>query len=140
MDDAFSKEGQAFADALYRVKASTENFIDGHHIQAFHGLVEYARVEPQTVKQMFENLLLTDDGGDLKVKEQLIADFFMKSDDYSKNTFQAAIDISKIPIQYLHICFYMRQRLIICIRQKMLKYLQIIWNFMMIGELEIILG
>lgn len=78
MDKAFSKEDAGFADALYKAKVSTGNMID-NYIQPFQGMVELAKKEPATVKQMFKDLLLTDDHGDLGVQEQLIADFFEKS-------------------------------------------------------------
>lgn len=80
MDFAFTREGNEFADALYRAKMSTENIIDSF-TQPFQGLVVFARQEPETVKKMFQDLLLTDDGGDLTVQERLIADFFRKSEE-----------------------------------------------------------
>lgn len=78
MDDALSKDGQDFAEALYKAKVATENMIDSY-TQPFHGLVEFARKEPETVKKMFIDLY-SDDGGDLKVQEKLIADFFDQSE------------------------------------------------------------
>lgn len=78
MDVALSKDGQEFADALYRAKAVTLNIFDSY-TQPFHGLVEFARQEPETVKQMFLDLY-SDDGGNLKSQEKLIANFFAKSE------------------------------------------------------------
>lgn len=79
MEEALSKDGQEFADALYRAKAVTSNIIDSY-TQPFHGLVEFARQEPKTVKQMFLDLY-ADDGGNLKIQEKLIANFFAKSEE-----------------------------------------------------------
>lgn len=77
MDDALSKDGKDFSDALYKVKTVTENIIDSY-TQPFMGLVEFAKFEPHTVKQMFIDLYSNDDG-DIHVQEKLIANFFDKS-------------------------------------------------------------
>jgi hypothetical protein len=77
MEDALSKEGTEFAEALYKVKAATFNIIDSY-TQPFYGLVEFAREEPDTVKKMFL-ALYSDDAGDLQTQQKLIADFFNSS-------------------------------------------------------------
>lgn len=79
MDEALTKDGNEFAPALYKVKIATENIIDSY-TQPFSGLVEFAKCEPETVKQMFINLY-SDDGGDIHLQEKLISDFFDKSNE-----------------------------------------------------------
>ncbi len=79
MEDALGLDGPEFAEALYKVKTCTYNIIDSY-TQPFYGLVQLARQEPETVKQMFLDLY-SDDGGDLHIQERLIADFFNKSNE-----------------------------------------------------------
>lgn len=79
MDEALSTDIENFADALYKVKASTKNIIDSY-TQPFHGLVEFARKEPKTVRKMFLDLY-ADDGGNIKQQEKQIAEFFAKSNE-----------------------------------------------------------
>lgn len=79
MDEALTKEGDEFAAALYKIKMVTENIIDSY-TQPFSGLVEFAKHEPNTVKQMFINLY-SDDNGDIHLQEKLISDFFDKSNE-----------------------------------------------------------
>ena len=73
MDEVLTKSGADFAPALYKVKIATENIIDSY-TQPFSGLVEFAKQEPETVKQMFIDLY-SDDGGDIHRQEKLISDF-----------------------------------------------------------------
>ena len=77
MDEALSKQGADFAEALYKVKVCTENMIDSY-TQPFYGMVEFARHEPETVRKMFLDLY-SDDAGDIHSLEQKIADFFAQS-------------------------------------------------------------
>ncbi len=90
MDDALSKDGEAFVTALSKARAVTENIIDSY-TQPFAGLIEFAKHEPQTVKEMFLSLY-ANDGGDIHVQEALIEKFFNKSnellDKYSPNSFR----------------------------------------------------
>lgn len=79
MDKALSADIENFADTLYKAKASTKNIIDSY-TQPFHGLVEFARKEPETVRNMFLDLY-ADDGGNLKQQEKQIAEFFSKSNE-----------------------------------------------------------
>lgn len=79
MDEALTKKDDEFASALYKVKQITENLIDSY-TQPFSGLVEFAKHEPGTVKQMFIDLY-SDDKGDIHVQEKLISDFFDKSNE-----------------------------------------------------------
>lgn len=79
MDEALSKDGEEFVSALYNAKISTKNIIDSY-TQPFSGLVELAKREPNTVKQMFVELY-SDDNGDIHTQEKLISDFFNKSNE-----------------------------------------------------------
>ena len=79
MDEALASESESFASALYKAKAVTKNLIDSY-TQPFSGLVEFAKREPETVREMFLNLY-SDDGGDIHTQEALIADFFDKSNE-----------------------------------------------------------
>ena len=74
MDEALASESESFASALYKAKAVTANLID-NFTQPFAGLVEFAKHEPETVREMFLNLY-SDDGGDIHIQEALISDFF----------------------------------------------------------------
>ncbi len=77
MDEALSERDVDFAEALYKVKVCTENMIDSY-TQPFYGMVEFARHEPEIVRQMFLDLY-SDDGGDIHVLEEKISDFFERS-------------------------------------------------------------
>jgi hypothetical protein len=79
MDKALASETESFASALYKAKAVTANLIDSY-TQPFAGLVEFAKHEPETVREMFLNLY-SDDEGDIHIQEALIADFFDKSNE-----------------------------------------------------------
>lgn len=79
MDEALAAEIEDFASALYKAKAVTANLIDSF-TQPFAGLVEFAKREPETVREMFQNLY-SDDQGDIHIQEALIADFFDKSNE-----------------------------------------------------------
>lgn len=79
MDEALASETESFASALYKAKAVTANLIDSY-TQPFAGLVEFAKHEPETVREMFINLY-SDDEGDIHIQEALIADFFDKSNE-----------------------------------------------------------
>lgn len=79
MNEALSANTKDFADTLCKAKTSTRNIIDSY-TQPFQGLVEFARKEPETVREMFQDLY-ADDGGDLKKQERQIAGFFMKSNE-----------------------------------------------------------
>ena len=78
MDAALTAETGDFAALLYKAKVSTVNIIDSY-ITPFNGLVEFARREPETVREMFRSLY-ADDGGDLSIRQEKIADFFRAAD------------------------------------------------------------
>lgn len=77
MDKALKSVPADFSAALLKVKECTENIIDSY-TQPFYGLVEFARIEPETVQKMFVDLY-SDDDGDLQVQMTLIENFFNQS-------------------------------------------------------------
>lgn len=78
MDAAFVADIDDFAALLYKAKKATENIIDSR-ITPFNGMVEFARREPETVREMFRNLF-ADDGGNLNIRQEKIASFFEVAD------------------------------------------------------------
>lgn len=79
MKSALDADNDSFSRALYEVKKCSANIIDSY-TQPFNGLVEFAKLEPDTVRNMFIDLY-ADDGGDIKVQMEKIADFFIRSND-----------------------------------------------------------
>ncbi len=77
MDDALSSSSEAFATKLLEAKKTTFNIIDSY-TQPFYGLVRFAQEEPETVREMFNNLF-SDDNNDIKVKQKKILSFMSKS-------------------------------------------------------------
>lgn len=59
MDEALSAGTSEFPDALLRACKFTQNIIDSY-MQPFYGLVEFARKELETVRQMFTDLYGSD--------------------------------------------------------------------------------
>ncbi len=85
MKKALAAGDEEFSRALYEVKKATVNIIDSY-TQPFAGLVEFAKTEPDKVRRMLMDLY-SDDGGDLKVQMQKIAEFFRRSEELSKDSF-----------------------------------------------------
>ncbi len=85
MKTALSTDDTNFAKALNEVKKCTQNVIDSQ-IQPFWGLVKIAEDQPAEVKRLLTNLYF-EDGGDLKIRMEKIADFFAKSDELRKAEF-----------------------------------------------------
>lgn len=79
MQKALTASDDNFAKELNKVKKCTFNIIDSY-TQPFAGLVECAKKEPDTVRQMF-TALYSDDHGNLSIQEKLISDFFNSSND-----------------------------------------------------------
>ena len=98
MDAALAANTDEFAALLYKAKVSTVNIIDSS-ITPFNGLVEFARREPETVRNMFLDLY-ADDGGDLGVRQEKIATFFAVADilldKYSPNSFMYKQDFHAV--------------------------------------------
>lgn len=73
-----SVSDDSFAGMLKEAKDATENIIDSY-TQPFHGLVEIAKREPETVRAML-TALLEDDGGDLVARQEKIDTFLEECD------------------------------------------------------------
>lgn len=78
MDEALAAGTEDFVQKLNEARKVTSVLIDGGHTQPFYGLVKFAEREPETVREMFQSLF-TEDGGDVKVKQDKIWDFISKS-------------------------------------------------------------
>ncbi len=74
MDQALNADDEMFVDALKKVKGCTFNLIDSY-TQPLSGLIEYAKNEPATVRQILWDLY-SNDGGDIHIQMEIIADFF----------------------------------------------------------------
>ncbi|MBP3196896.1 MAG: hypothetical protein J6N21_07810 [Butyrivibrio sp.] len=79
MGQALQADDDVFVDALKKAKACTYNIIDSY-TQPFSGLVEFAKYEPSTVRNVLKNLY-ADDGGDIRIQMEKIADFFKQTGD-----------------------------------------------------------
>lgn len=77
MDDTLKAESSVFAERLYEMKKLSANLID-NYTQPFHGLVKFAEKEPETVREMFLKLY-SEDGGNLAIRQQKVADFLKSS-------------------------------------------------------------
>ena len=77
MDAVLSSSDEEFPAKLYELKKLTANLID-NYTQPFYGLVKFAEEEPQTVRDMFKNLL-QDDGGDIDARQKRVQEFLKKS-------------------------------------------------------------
>lgn len=78
MDSALNAPVEDFALKLYDVKRLTRNLIDSY-TTPFNGLCVFAKTEPETVRDMFKNLLYTDDDGDIEARRKRIVDFLSRS-------------------------------------------------------------
>ena len=79
MKKALESQEEDFSKALYEVKKGTYNIIDSY-TTPFNGLVELSRKEPETVRKMFIDLY-QEDGGDLAIRMEKIADFFKRAEE-----------------------------------------------------------
>ncbi len=85
MKKALESSDDEFCRNLYEVKKATFNIIDSY-TQPFYGLVDFAKDEPGKVKQILKDLY-ADDGGDLKIQMQKIADFMARCGELSKDSY-----------------------------------------------------
>ncbi len=79
MDKALVVSDEEFPSALYKTKVCSRNIID-NFTQPFYGLVKLAEKEPNTVRQMFLDLYVPDNG-DLVFQMKKIEVFFDKSNE-----------------------------------------------------------
>ena len=74
MDAALAADDRDFPAKLAAVVLLTEQTIDNGAELAFHALADYARSEPQAVRNALHQLL-TPDGGDLEARTQRFSEF-----------------------------------------------------------------
>lgn len=75
----FHLHAEDFAAMLDKLRKKAENLIDNSLQKPFYALVHYARLEPETVREMFE-ALYADDRGDLSARQKKINVFIAKSE------------------------------------------------------------
>ena len=75
----FDVDADDFLGMLIRMQKASENLIDSAHQLPFAGLVEYARHEPETVREMFR-ALFADEHMDIETKQAAINDFIASSE------------------------------------------------------------
>lgn len=75
----FDLESQNFAVMLEQIWKGTSNLIDNARQLPFFALVDYARREPETVREMFRVLFQPDDG-DLKARQARIEAFLAQTE------------------------------------------------------------
>lgn len=90
MDDALNASTDDFASKLKDVRKLSANLIDSY-TSPFNGLCVFAKEEPDSVRQMFKDLLYTDDDGDIEARRVRIVDFLRRShalrEKYSPDSF-----------------------------------------------------
>ena len=70
----FDVDAPDFADMLLRMLKISENLIDSSQQLPFYALVDYARKEPETVREMFR-ALFANEYLDVEAKQATIEDF-----------------------------------------------------------------
>lgn len=78
--EEFDLESDDFAEMLNSLWRKSENLIDNSTQLPFFALVDYARNEPETVRDMFA-ALYEDDGGDLALRQKKIDQFIAKTEE-----------------------------------------------------------
>ncbi len=79
----FDLDAEDFTAELLRLLKITSNFIDNGYGLPFRGLVEYSKNEPETVRKMFKDLYV-DDNGNIDIKQEKIKSFINKSEELRK--------------------------------------------------------
>ena len=89
MKKALDADKEEFATALSAVKKCTENLIDSY-TQPMAGLVDIARCnggeDAMTVQKILKDLY-TDDGGDLRIRMEIISDYFKRCEELLEKHF-----------------------------------------------------
>lgn len=89
MDKALKSSKEDFWKELYNVERISRDLVD-NYVQPFYGLVQFAKKEPETVREMFQKLYARDDG-DLDARQRKIEEFLEESyrlrDQYAPNSF-----------------------------------------------------
>lgn len=79
----FDVDTPDFAEMLNRMWRMTDNLIDSSQQLPFYALVDYARKEPETVREMFRRLY-AEEYMDIESKQQLINEFIASSEELRK--------------------------------------------------------
>ena len=79
----FDVDAPDFAEMLSRMWKTTDNLIDSSQQLPFYALVDYARKEPETVREMFRKLY-AEESMDTVAKQQLIDEFIAASEELRK--------------------------------------------------------
>ena len=89
MDKALKSAKEDFWKELYNVEQISRDLID-NYVQPFYGLVQFAKKEPETVREMFQKLYAKDDG-DLNTRQRKIEEFLEESyrlrNQYTSNSY-----------------------------------------------------
>lgn len=80
---SFDVNSPDFAEMLNHMWRATDNLIDSSQQLPFYALVDYARKEPETVREMFRKLYAKEHM-DTDAKQQLIDDFIASSEELRK--------------------------------------------------------
>lgn len=76
----FDVDAEDFAEMLSRLWKASSNLIDSSQQLPFYALVDYARKEPETVREMFRNLY-ADEHLDCDAKQKTIIEFINASEE-----------------------------------------------------------
>ena len=79
----FDLDAEDFAEMLLHMCKTAENLVDSSQQLPFYALVEFARREPETVREMFKKLY-ADEHIDNDAKQRLIDEFIASSEDLRK--------------------------------------------------------
>lgn len=79
----FDIDAPDFAEMLNHMWKTTDNLIDSSQQLPFYALVDYARKEPETVREMFRKLY-AEEHTDMETKQQLIDEFIASSEELRK--------------------------------------------------------
>lgn len=80
---AFDVDAPDFADMLSKMWKISENLIDSSQQLPFYALVDYAKKEPETVREMFQSLF-AEEHIDIETKQSKIEEFIRKSEELRK--------------------------------------------------------
>lgn len=79
----FDVDSPDFAEMLNHMWKTTDNLIDSSQQLPFYALVDYARKEPETVREMFRKLY-AEEHMDTEAKQQLVDEFIASSEELRK--------------------------------------------------------
>ncbi len=77
IDEALETDDSAFAEKLMEVRKITSNLVDSY-TQPFYGLVKFAEKEPDTVRNMFQELFAAS-AGLMEKRQTAVSEFLKKS-------------------------------------------------------------